>query len=64
MGVADTLSVYTRGSGCQSGRGRGKGGDEILHCPTGYVCQQGIFIWDGSSKREAWEMRKATNRNA
>lgn len=63
VGVAETLFFSTRGCCCQSGRGRQKGGDEILHCPTEYTCQVGIFIWDSSSKRETWEMRKAKNSN-
>lgn len=63
MGVADTTSDYTRGSCCQGGRGKWKGGDKTPCCPTEYGCQEGIFIWDSSSKKEAWERRKAMNRN-
>lgn len=63
MGVADTVSNYTRGSCCQGWRGKWKGGDKTLCCPMEYGCQEGIFIWDSSSKKEAWERRKAMNRN-
>lgn len=52
MGVPDTISIYTRGSCCQSRRGRWEGGDEIPYCPAEYGCQDRIFIRDSSSKEK------------